>query len=212
MKLKWYGHSCFRMEFCGGLKVVTDPFDDSVGYELCRAQADIVTTSHGHYDHNYIASLEGDPTKLNRPGLFEFDGLRVRGMGAYHDAEGGARRGKNIIYIFEGDGLRLAHLGDLGHVPDDGMYDYLTGVDVLMIPIGGFYTIDTPAALDIIARVRPRIAIPMHFKTPVMNFPITDEREFVEKTGARYWNGSEIEITAENIGGYPGAVVLKYAP
>lgn len=211
MKLKWYGHACFGMEFSGGPNVVTDPFDESVGYELCRAQADVVTTSHGHFDHNYVSSLTGEPTILNRPGLFTFDDLVARGVSSYHDAERGARRGSNIIYIFESDGLRIAHLGDLGHIPDMKQYAYLTDVDVLLIPIGGYYTIDTAAALEIIGEVKPKIAIPMHFKTGVNNFPISDEREFAEKAGAKYWDGTQIEITRENIDKYPCAIVLKYA-
>lgn len=210
MRLKWYGHACFGMKFAGGIRAVTDPFDGSVGYALCDAEADVVTISHGHFDHNYTAAVKGDFAKIDGVGNFEFDGLALRGMASYHDGEGGARRGSNIIYIFEADGLKIAHLGDLGHLPDEEQYAALAGADVLLIPIGGFYTIDTDMAVEIIDRVSPKIAVPMHFKTEAIDFPISDERKFVEKTGAKYWDGTEIEITKENIGGYPGAIVLKY--
>lgn len=211
MKLKWYGHACFGMEFSGGPNVVADPFDESVGYPLCGAKADIVTTSHGHFDHNYTASLEGDPTKINRTGLFTFDDLLLQGVASYHDDEDGAKRGSNIIYIFESDGLRIAHLGDLGHEPNLKQYAALVNIDVLLIPIGGFYTIDTETAMKVIEEINPKITIPMHFKTDAINFPIADEKEFVEKTGAKYWDGTTLEITKDNIDSFPKAIVLKYA-
>ena len=210
MKLKWFGHACFGMQFSGGPNVVADPFDESVGYPLCTAEADIVTTSHFHHDHNYTGSVSGEFTKINRTGLFTFDDLVLQGVASYHDDENGTRRGNNVIYIFESDGLRIAHLGDLGHEPNLKQYAELTDIDVLLIPIGGFYTIDTETALKVIEEVAPKITIPMHFRTPAINFPIADEKEFVEKTGAKYWDGSELEITKENIGSFPKAIVLKY--
>lgn len=211
MKIKWYGHSCFGLEFSGGLRVVTDPFDDHVGYPLCEAYADIVTISHGHSDHSYAASVQGLPTVLNRAGAFDFGDLQVKAVKSFHDAENGALRGDNLIFIYEADGLKLAHLGDLGHEPDAQQYAALEGTDVLMIPIGGYYTIDTDTALRAISRIRPRIVIPMHFKTPVMDFPISDEKQFAEARNAVYMDGTKIEIAAENIGSLPGAVILKYA-
>ena len=210
MRIKWYGHACFKLDFAQGPYVVTDPFDDHVGYPLCDASADIVTTSHGHGDHNYVESIQGRPTVLNRAGMFTFDDLVVRAVKSYHDHEGGTRRGDNLIFIFESDDLKIAHLGDLGHEPDLRQYAALEGVDVLMIPIGGFYTIDTDTALKIVEHVKPRLVIPMHFKTEVLNFPISDEKQFAEAGGAVYWEKSYIDITRENIDSLPGAVVLKY--
>ena len=106
--------------------------------------------------------------------------------------------------------LKIAHMGDLGHEPDLKQYAALAGTDVMMIPIGGFYTIDTETALKVIAEVKPKVVIPMHFKTEVMNFPITDEKQFAEATGAAYWDKSYIDITRDNIDSLPNAVVLKY--
>lgn len=211
MKIKWYGHSCFKLDFSAGPYVVTDPFDAHVGYPLCNASADIVTTSHGHGDHNYVESIQGKPTVLNRAGLFTFDDLVVRAVKTYHDPENGALRGDNLIFIFESDGLKIAHLGDLGHEPDLKQYAALEGVDVLLIPIGGYYTIDTPTALKIVERLQPKVTIPMHFNTEVMNFPITDETQFVEATGAVYHDSTAIDITRENIDSLPNAVVLRFA-
>lgn len=211
MLLKWYGHACFGMNFSGGPDVVTDPFDKSVGYPLCTAKADIVTTSHNHGDHNFIASVGGEPTRLNRAGIFTFDDLVVRGYHSYHDAEKGTRRGENIVYVFESDELRIAHLGDIGHEPDLKLYAALTDIDVLLIPIGGFFTIDAETALRIVDEVRPKLVIPMHYKTPAINFPIDDEKKFAEALGAKYWESSSIELTEDNISKYPNAIIMKYA-
>jgi len=210
MNIKWYGHSCFKLSFAQGPYVVTDPFDDHVGYSLCDATADIVTTSHGHGDHNYVESVQGRPTVLNRSGMFTFDDLLVRAVKSYHDTENGARRGDNLIFIFESDDLKIAHLGDLGHEPDLKQYAALEGTDVLLIPIGGYYTINTGTALQVIEHVKPKLVIPMHFNTDVMNFPITDEEQFVKATGAQYWDSTSIDITRENIDSLPNAVVLKF--
>jgi len=210
MKIKWYGHACFKLSFSQGPYVVTDPFDDHVGYPLCKTTADIVTTSHGHGDHNYVESIEGKPTVLNRAGMFTFDDLLVRAVKSYHDEDNGAQRGENLIFIYESDDLKIAHLGDLGHEPDLKQYAALEGTDVLLIPIGGYYTIDTATALKVVENVKPRLVIPMHFNTDVMNFPISDETQFVEATGAKYWDSTEIEITRENIDALPNAVVMKF--
>ena len=210
MQIKWYGHACFKLSFSNGPYVVTDPFDDHVGYPLCETEADIVTTSHGHGDHNYVESIKGRPTVLNRTGLFTFDDLVVRGVKAYHDEVNGAKRGDDIIYIFESDDLKIAHLGDLGHEPDLKQYAALAGTDVLLIPIGGYYTIDTETAVKIIGEIKPKVVIPMHFNTAVMNFPISDEKQFVEFTGAEYLNSNVIEITKDNIDSLPKAVVMNY--
>lgn len=210
MKLIWHGHSCFEMDFANGPRVIADPFDEKVGYPVCHAEADVVTNSHAHMDHNYIAALSGNFTRLNKPGRFEFEDLTVTGVKAYHDAEGGAKRGSNIVFLYEAEGLKVAHMGDLGHMPDDALFAALSGLDVMLIPIGGFYTIDTPAAVEIIRRAKPRVAVAMHFLTPAMKFPISDEKQFVQLTRARYVGAREIEITKENVGEMPEAVVLAY--
>lgn len=210
MKLKWYGHACFKLDFSNGPYVVADPFDESVGYPLCDAYADVVTTSHEHFDHNYISSIKGNPTRLNRPGMFTFDDLVVEGVKSYHDDMNGAKRGDNIIFIFESDKLRIAHMGDLGHMPDNKQLAALTDIDVMLIPIGGHFTIDAETAARVMERVKPRVTIPMHYKTEAINFPIADEKQFVKLTDAKYFDSNEIEITRENIDSLPREIVLKH--
>lgn len=207
MKLKWYGHSCFGLTFANGTTLITDPFDSTVGYPLCTARADAALTSHGHFDHSYVDSLAGEPTVLNAPGEYEVGGVRVTGVHSYHDPEQGKLRGENVIFVIEGDGLRIAHLGDLGHMPNAAQLAAIRGADLLLMPIGGTYTITTPQAVELIAQARPRTAVAMHFQNDHCRFPITDEKEFVRLTNAAYMPG-ELEITPE--AQLPAAIVMRF--
>ena len=207
MKLKWYGHSCFGMTFANGTTLITDPFDDTVGYPLCMARADAVLSSHDHFDHNHIQSVAGNPKLINTPGAHEINGVRITGTHSFHDPEQGKLRGENVIFVVEADGLRIAHLGDLGHMPNEEQLKAISGVDVMLIPIGGTYTITTPQAVEVIAQAKPRTAIAMHFKNDYCGFPITDASEFIVLTGAVEMPGV-LEIAPETK--LPAAVVMKY--
>lgn len=196
MKLKWLGHSCFELTLNNGKVLVTDPFDASVGYPAPSVRADAALSSHDHFDHNCFAALDGEPIIVNTEGVHEVCGAKVTGVASFHDDAGGSKRGKNLIFVIEADGLRIAHLGDLGHLPQtDAQKAALTGLDVMLIPIGGFFTIDTPAAARIIETYRPRCTIAMHFANEYCHFTISDEAEFVRLTGAKRLP-NEIEITA----------------
>lgn len=207
MKLKWYGHSCFGMTFDNGTTLITDPFDDTVGYPLCTARADAVLSSHDHFDHNHIQSVAGNPIMINTPGVHEIGGVRVTGTASFHDPEQGALRGPNVIFTVEAEGLRIVHIGDLGHMPNDEQLAAMRGADVLLLPIGGTYTITTPQAVEIIAQAQPRMAVAMHFKNAHCGFPITDEAEFVRLTHA-VTLPNEVAITPETV--LPSAAVMTF--
>ena len=197
MKLKWHGHSCFELTLDNGQALITDPFDQTVGYPLCTARADWALSSHGHFDHNYFESLTGDPGIINAPGEYDIPGAHISAVHTWHDDAQGAKRGDNLIFVIEAGGLRIAHLGDLGHMPEtEAQKQALTGLDVMLIPIGGTFTIDTPQAVEIIRAYKPRAAIAMHFKNRYCGFPVSDEAEFVRLTGAAALP-NEIEITAD---------------
>lgn len=186
MKLKWHGHSCFELTLDNGAVIVTDPFDATVGYPLCEARADVALCSHGHFDHNYTASLRGAPQVITEPGEYALCGARITGVPSFHDDAGGAKRGENVIFTIEADGKKIVHLGDLGHLPDtEAQRRALSGADVLLVPIGGHFTIDTPTAVALIREVKPRAAIAMHFKNRYCQFPVSDEGEFMRLTRAQ---------------------------
>ena len=196
MKLKWLGHSCFELTLPGGV-IVTDPYDDSVGYPPLRVKADAVLSSHDHFDHNHFEAVTGNPRILNAPGVHEVCGAKITAVPAFHDEVRGAKRGENLIHLIEAEGMRIAHLGDLGHQPDtDAQREALSDLDVMLIPIGGTFTITTPEAVKLIEAFRPRCAIAMHFKNRYCHFNISDETEFVRLTGATRLP-NEIEITGD---------------
>ena len=196
MKLKWLGHSCFELTLPDGV-IVTDPYDDTVGYPPLHVKADTVLSSHDHFDHNCFAAVEGNPVILNTPGLHEACGAKITAVPCFHDEVKGAKRGNNLIFLIEAEGLRVAHLGDLGHQPDtDEQKAALSNLDVMLIPIGGTFTITTPEAVKLIETFQPRYAIAMHFKNRYCHFNITDESDFVRLTGAKRLPNA-IEITKE---------------
>ena len=207
MKLKWYGHSCFGLTFENGTTLITDPFDDTTGYPLCTARADAVLSSHDHFDHNHIASVSGNPAMINTPGAHELNGVKITGVAAFHDPEEGKLRGTNVIFCVEAEGLKLVHLGDLGHMPNEAQLEAIKNADIIMMPIGGTFTITTQQAVELIAQAKPRTALAMHFHNDYCQFPITDEKEFAALTGAVEMP-NEIEITAGTQ--LPAAIVMKY--
>ena len=163
MTIQWLGHACFLIRNDEGHALLMDPFDPSLGYPVPKAEADIVTISHGHHDHNYVDALPAGYRLAADTAEFDEFGFTVYGVESAHDGEGGAKRGPNVIFVVESDGVRVAHLGDLGHIPTEEQLEQMGKVDVLMVPVGGFYTIEPKEAVEVIDLVKPRIAIPMHY-------------------------------------------------
>ena len=156
MKITWYGHSCFKLESADG-SVVFDPYGDGSvpGYGPLRLNADLVLCSHAHGDHANAAAVSLTGRK---------PGMKIGTIASFHDEARGAKRGPNTIHIVWTEGMRVVHLGDLGCALEPDQIETLKGADVLMIPIGGYYTIDARQALDLIAQIEPRVVIPMHYR------------------------------------------------
>jgi len=197
MKIKWLGHSCFLITSDKGTKLITDPYTVGAGinYAPIKESADIVIVSHDHGDHNNVSAVQGQPQIVKGSGVKNASGIEFRGIAAYHDKSQGKERGDNTVFCFTVDGIRLCHLGDLGHLLSQEQIASVGNVDILFIPVGGFFTIDAAEASQVCTQLRPKVIIPMHFKTPECAYPISDVNSFLKgKERVRKWDKSEIEF------------------
>lgn len=172
MEIKYLGHASFLIK-SREIKLVTDPYDASIGLKFPKVEADVVTVSHAHRDHNQVNLVgkpqQGEQLVIDMPGEFEKLGARIFGYKSYHDKKQGTERGENIMYKIEVEGMSVLHCGDLGHIPDDAFLDGIGEVDVLLVPVGGFYTIDSYEAVELIKKIEPSIVIPMHYNHNKLN-------------------------------------------
>ena len=163
MKIKYFGHSCFYLESETGVSILTDPFT-KVGYELPSGiQADVVLTSHGHFDHNFVQAVSTDCV-ISEAGKMDCFGIKIEGIDSFHDPLQGRLRGKNVIFKFILDGITICHLGDLGEPCNAELLAKIGKIDVLLLPVGGTYTIDAAQAYEYAQNIAPKMVIPMHFK------------------------------------------------
>lgn len=182
VKIGWYGHSMFLVSDDRGFSVVTDPFDPQIGYSFPDLEASVVLVSHDHYDHANVGAVKGSPAVMREAGReLSAGGVNFEGLLSAHDARGGAERGPNVIFQWKMADMAFAHLGDLGHRIPPELAERLRGVDVLFIPVGGTFTIDDASAEDAVRELKPRIAIPMHFKTGALGFPIKGVKPFADR-------------------------------
>ena len=142
MQLIWYGHSCFLIKTDEGRRILIDPFESSLGYNTDFPKCDLITISHSHFDHSFINKLNIDTKIISACGSFDFDFLHLKGINSYHDNYNGLKRGRNVIYIFKFNNISLAHLGDLGHIPEAAVLDELTSLDFMLVPVGGNFTLN----------------------------------------------------------------------
>lgn len=190
MLIQYYGHSCFKITAKpagrgqGDATMFIDPFDKKIGLRPPQGQADIVLVSHNHSDHNNVTALKGNPATIDIPGEYSLKGINIVGIDSFHDQVEGRERGNNTIFIFESEDLKICHLGDLGSDLNQKQLEEIDGVDILMIPIGGYYTIDAKKAVEIIKKIEPAIIIPMHYKLPGSTVPnLDDEKKFCSEIG-----------------------------
>lgn len=211
MKIRWLGHSCFLLTSAGGTRVVLDPFDPKIGYPAPAVEADLVTISHQHSDHNFTQVLKGNFTKFEKAGTYSAAGIEIKAVPTFHDEAGGAKRGQNLVFRLVIDGLSIVHCGDLGHPLAPEQVQALAPVDVLLVPVGGHYTIDPAAALAVKNQLQPVLTVPMHFKTGALDFPIQTVEPFLKLAGGgRQAGQGEIEVTTATLPQLAGVVVLDY--
>ncbi|MGI6176146.1 MAG: MBL fold metallo-hydrolase [Christensenellales bacterium] len=181
MKIRYFGHSCFLLTSDSNVSLLTDPFDDTVGYSLPRVKADVVTSSHDHFDHNHFPAVLGDFEKVTAAGKHVSAGISIEGFDTFHDEKKGGLRGENIIFVIEMDGMRVCHCGDLGHLPDAHTLERMGAVDVLMVPVGGTFTLNAQEAKTLSELLKPNMIIPMHYRTPATDMGIAGVDDFLKQ-------------------------------
>lgn len=186
MEITYLGHSSFKLRGKSAV-LVTDPFDpDFVGLKYPKTQADIVTISHPHKDHNFSEIIEGGPFIISSAGEYEIKEISVFGFSSFHDAKSGEERGKNVIYLIEMEGLKICHLGDLGSSLSSEIIEEIGVADILMLPVGGKVTIGSAEAAELIRQIEPSLVLPMHYKTSGLKESFDDlapVEEFLSKMG-----------------------------
>ncbi len=217
MKITFLAHASFLIETTNKVRIITDPyqagcFNNALGYKPINEPADIVLVSHDHADHNCLSDILGNPKVINAPGEWHVQDVKIIGINSYHDNQKGAARGKNIVFIIETDELRIVHLGDLGHGLAESDCDKIRPVNVLLSPVGGFFTIDSKVATEMVNCLKPNITIPMHYKTSVLDFPIAKVEEFIkDKKNVKAINHTQIEISKDAMPKKPEIWVVKMA-
>jgi len=210
MEITWLGHSCFLIR--GKEKtIITDPCHPDLGYRLGEPEADIVTVSHFHPGHSYIAGVANEPKLIKSPGEYEIGGTFITGVATFHDNRKGDLRGKNTIYIIEMDGITLCHLGDLGHPLDPHLIEEIGDIDILFLPVGEVSTMPIDTAVEIVRQLEPHIVIPMHYKTEAFTGDLSPVDKFLDKMRIRELETRpKLSITSSSLPSSTQTIVLNH--
>ena len=181
MDVTWLGHGCFRLRGRSAA-VVTDPYPPAIGLKLQRLDADLVTVSHEHENHNYTHAVR-EAYEIRGPGEYEVSGVSVIGVPTFHDSEKGSRHGRNTVYVIEIDDVRVCHLGDLGHKLDDAEAEAVSSPDVLLVPVGGRTVINAVQAAEVVRQLEPRFVVPMHYAIPGLKVELDSIDRFLKEMG-----------------------------
>jgi L-ascorbate metabolism protein UlaG (beta-lactamase superfamily) len=214
MRMKWLGHSSFLITSENGIKIITDPYPQGSGlsYVPVDEAADIVTVSHDHFDHNNVSAIPGQPQVISGSGVKNIRGIEFKGISTYHDGSQGKERGANTVFCFLVDGIRVCHLGDLGHRLNQEQIAEIGDIDVLLIPIGGVFTIDARSATIVVDDLKPKVVMPMHYKTARCDWTLSTVDDFiVDKKNVKKLNSSEIEFKAGTLPDSTEIIVLEPA-
>lgn len=218
MEITWYGHSCFRLTERNFATVVTDPFDNkSIGYDALRLKSDIVTVSHEAPGHNNTDAVKGTSHVINGPGEFEIGGVFITGVqseaggsGRKKSSDSGASA-RNTIYVFDYDGITVAHLGDLQQTPTQSEIESLGTVDVLLVPVGGGGGLNAAKAAEIISLIEPSLVIPMHYSTPDSKLSLESLNKFIKEMGlSKADSQPSLKVTRSSLPNETHVVVLDY--
>lgn len=190
MHIIWHGQSFFQIQVSYNkgeqIMLAIDPFDETIGLKVPSLSADILLITHSHHDHSNKKAIKGTPFLIEGPGEYEVKGVFIQGIPSFHDNVQGKQRGQNTIYTIEAEDMRLCHLGDLGQKElTSEQIEEIGDIDILMIPVGGVYTINSKEANRIIAQLEPRIVIPMHYHIPKLKIKLEGVDKFLKEFGRK---------------------------
>lgn len=207
------GHAKFLIELENGMRIVTDPYDASCGYPVTDMKADVVLVSHGHHDHSAVDTVSGNPQIIDAPGEYDLgNGVYLTAVQADHDEAGGTKRGRTLLFALRSEGLCAMHLGDLGHVPTEEQLAGLGHADVLMIPVGGYFTIDAPTAQQVASLLHARVILPMHYRTSAnASWPIQPVDAFTSLYAGKAEEIDQLRVAKDDLACQPHIAVLRPA-
>ena len=214
MNIIWKGQSCFQITSSQNknhqVSIVIDPFDKETGLRVPKLQADLVLVTHDHHDHNNIKAVTGDPLIIEGPGEYDVKGVTINGIAGFHDNSQGKERGNIAIYTLEAEEIRLCHLADLGQKElSSEQLDKIGEVDILMIPIGGTYTINSEEAIKIMSQIEPRITIPMHYKIPKLSIKLDPVDKFLKALNIKKLEASvKLSVKKKDISTEEAKIIL----
>ena len=213
MEITWYGHSCFRLTERNFATVVTDPFDNkSIGYSSLKLRSDIVTVSHDAPGHNNTDAVKGTSHVIDGAGEFEIGGVFITGV----QTDGARKKGKeeganNTVYVFDYDGITVAHLGDLKQVPTQSEIELFGTVNVALVPVGGGGGLNAAKAAEVISLLEPNLVIPMHYSTPATKLSLDELNKFLKEMGLSKLDAQpSLKVTRSSLPSETHVVVLEY--
>ena len=213
MIIRWYGQSCFLITAKSGTRILMDPYADMLGYKLPHIDADIVTISHDHRDHNNMGAVNWDCEKIDCTGTFSVAGIKIKGIETFHDKVSGNKKGKNTVYNLNIDGLNVCHCGDLGHTLNTGQIEEIGKANILLLPVGGKVTLDASDAVSVMKQLNPTVVIPMHYRTKALGLPgliFGTVDQFISVSMRSALKVKELDIDLSNINDKAGIIVLDY--
>ena len=210
MDINWLGHSCFRIRGRQAT-IITDPYSPDYGYSLGKPTAGIVTVSHQHPGHSYTQGVSGEFRPVRGPGEYEISGVLIIGIATFHDSERGATKGNNTVYLMDVDEVSICHIGDLGHVLTADHLEQIEHVDVLLVPVGGVSTINAATATELVRQLEPKVVIPMHYRTEVLDRGLAPVAEFLREMGLKdIVSQPKLSITRANLPQSTQVYLLDY--
>jgi L-ascorbate metabolism protein UlaG (beta-lactamase superfamily) len=214
MEITWYGHSCFRLTERNYATVVTDPFDSkTIGYDALKLKSDIVTVSHDAPGHNYTDAVKGTTYTIDGPGEFEIGGVFIAGVQS--DSSGSKKKKDNLlrntIYVFDYDGITVAHLGDLQQTPTQSEIESLGTVNVVLVPVGGGRGLNAAKVAEVISLIEPNLVIPMHYATPATKLSLDSLNKFIKEMGlSKADTQPSLKVTRSGLPNETHVIVLDY--